>query len=60
MVDPVVVGNHDARDDRLAEPPARLDHPLVDPGDGIPGKHDPRGIGIKEHLNDDANARARE
>src|SRR5439155_978777 len=34
----VAVGNHQARDDCLAESPARLDHPLVASGDGVDGR----------------------
>ena len=40
-VDAEVVGDHAAGDDHLAEPPARLDHPLVGPVDRVLREHHP-------------------
>src|SRR5262249_21143610 len=59
-VDPEVIGNHQARDDRLAQPPARLDHPHVGTGNRTLCEHDPGGLGIEKRLNDDPDARAGE
>jgi hypothetical protein len=39
--------------DRLAKPPAGLDHDLVDAVERIPGKEDSRAIGDHQLLNDD-------
>ena len=59
-VDAEAVGDHEAGDDRLAEPPARLDHPLVGAGDRVPREHHAGGVGIEQRLDDDADARTGE
>ena len=59
-VDAEVVGDHESRDDRLAEAPARLDHALVGAVDRVAGEHHARALGIEQRLDDDADARSRE
>ena len=59
-LDAEVVRDHATRDDRLTEPPARLDHELVRPCDRVPGEHHARAIGIQESLHHDTHTRTRE
>ena len=59
-VDAEGVGDHAARDDDLAEPPARFDQPLVGPVDRVLREHHPGGVGIEQRLDDDADARTGE
>src|SRR5579859_249916 len=56
-VDPEVVGDHEAGDDGLPEPPARLDHALVRAVDRVPGEHHAGRVGVEQRLDDDAHAR---
>ena len=51
------VGDHAAGDDDLAEPPARLDQPLVGAVDRVLREHHPGDVGIEQRLDDDADAR---
>src|SRR5438093_1468500 len=60
LADTVTVRDHLTGDDRLAEPPARLDHPLVRPGDRILREHHAGGLGIEECLHDHADTWASE
>ena len=54
------VGDHAAGDDDLAEPPARLDQPLVGLVDRVLREHHPGDVGIEQRLDDDADARTGE
>ena len=59
-VEPEMIRYHEPCNDRLAQAPARLDHPLVVAGDRILREHDSGGVGIEQPLDDDADARAGE
>src|SRR6185369_11855990 len=59
-VETEVVGDDEARDHRLAEPPARLDEALVGAGHRVLGEHHAGDRGVEERLDDDADAGTRE
>jgi len=58
--DPIRVRDDEPGDDRFAESPTRLDHPLVRAGDRVAGEHHTSAIRVEQPLHHDGDTRARE